>query len=61
MAAECYKITWAIGYGVFIVFRRDVLTAWCCVRYVELYVRQAELTLEDEGWHLKLAEVNTSP
>jgi hypothetical protein len=56
-----YNVSCAIGYGVFIVFHRDTLTAWCCVRYIELYIREAELTLEDEGWGLKLAEVTTSP
>jgi hypothetical protein len=61
MAAECYKINCAIGFGVFIVFRRDTLTAWCCVRYIELCIREGELALEDEGWQLKIAEVKTSP
>jgi hypothetical protein len=59
--AKCYNVTCAIGYGILIVFRRDTLAAWCCVRYIELWIREGELTFEDEGWHLKLAEVNTSP
>ena len=61
MAAECYKINCAIGCGVLIVFRRDTLTTWCCVRYIELSILKGVLTLGDEGWQLKLAEVNTSP
>jgi hypothetical protein len=58
--AKCYNVSCAIGYGVLIVFHCDRLTAWCCVRFIELYIWETEVTLEDEGWHLKLAEVNTS-